>query len=135
MFDNERLLVRLLTLRFDELGDLDVSHTLEEAMREGYFGFEIVHSPLLRWALCYEGGRLVGTRTCVDRFMFHLHHKWGERGIHIAQTDDRIYVVLACREGYARGSPGSIKPTKNLSVQDARGICTSDMILSYLVPE
>ena len=138
VWDNECLLMRLLTLRFDELGDLDVSCALEEAMREGYFGFEIVRSPLLRWALRYEGGHLVGTRTCVDIFILRLRHKWRERGIrefNIARTDNRIYIVLACREKYVQEALGSIKPTKNLSVQNARDICTSDMILSCLVPE
>ena len=42
MFTNEHLLLRLLSLRLDELGDLDVSRALEEAMREGYFGVEIM---------------------------------------------------------------------------------------------
>ena len=115
----ERLLKHFLTSRLEELADLDVSHALKEAMREGYFGLEIIRSPLLRWTIHYEDGILSSIsstailRTCVHYFLHDLYVKWEERGIRefcIVKDDDRIYVVLLCLEKYVKMAPRSIKP-------------------------
>ena len=110
--ENNRLLGDFLADHVQELANLDVSHALEEAMQEGYFGFEIIRSPLLRWAVSFEGGHSVGITTCVDRFMSILFRAWQKRGIHdicITRRDDRIFVATKCQEEYVKRASRSMK--------------------------
>jgi hypothetical protein len=93
---NNDLLERFLCAEYLRLRQEDLLARMHQATQRGFFGFELLRTPLLQWPLYYTA--IDPSRNVVVAFLFCLRENESlSRDIHLLYSSGVIFAILSCR--------------------------------------